>query len=257
MTYREVAPILEKVETYFGTNHLGLTIPVDDDQELDMEFFISKDEIKRLFTYYEIKPVEEVIDTLWLNANAGYDRLYEKVEQALEDVFDEDVAVWNSIKRDIIELHKLFDGKHNDNVKVTVGKKSVEVTNWFQRFFHKYCYSELIDDEVVYEPSKNRVGTPAKDELMNSIVCGIGRMAKDYRLVRGKAPKDLCLFIWKYLELMKIVEPDEVDDLQIRQIILRVKAGPLYTPKAQPATSEDLKKCGTERHKIDYLTKLA
>ena len=246
MTFKEET--VELFKKYFGTNNPALSG--------DMDIIISRNQVSSLMAKFDLEPIDEVVDILWLCANAGYDRSYEKYEQAFEELIDEDEEVWNTMKRDIIELHKLFDGKHNAHITVSIGKKSVEVTNWFQRFFHKYCYSELIDDDEVLEISKNKQGRPAKNRLENDIMYGMSQIAKDYKLVKGKAPKNLCLFIWDYMELMKMVNSDDGDYEWVRTRITK-KLEKLFTPECELMTSEELAKYGTARQKIDYLTKLA
>lgn len=243
---------IELVKKYFGSNHPALTTQ----GKQEMEFPISKNKVRDLLIRFDFEPIDEVVDILWLNANAGYDRAYDKYEQALMEAIDEDEEVWDTMKRDILELQKLFEGKHNDSVKVTVGKKSVVVSNWLQRFFHKYCYDELIEDDEVLETSKKKKGRPVKNRLENAVMYGISHIAKDYKLIEGKARMNLCLLIWDYLELMKLVNPDDGDYEWVRTRITK-KLDKLFTPEWESMSDEELKKYGTARWKIDYLTKLA
>lgn len=265
MTYREVAPILEKVKKYFGTNHTGLNswagtmLP---DWEVDMEIHISKEEIQGLFVkHFKTEPVDDVCDILWLNANAGYDRSYEKRKEACKN------DNWDSIEKDLLNLYALLN-KHPEGqpVKVTVGDDTVELDNtlnWLCAFFKKHCFSKVLSDvtsveqaQEIIDEMKRSAGHPTERWLENSIVNGVSNIAQDYHLVNGKAPKNLRSFIWEYMCLMKIISPNDpkIDDLWIKsqirnlptykgEVLLRSSSPELIDPGNDPCYWPEDKLC--------------
>lgn len=215
MTYREVAPILEKVKKYFGTNHYGLTswagtmLP---DWEVDMKIHISKEEIQELFAkHFKMEPIDEVCDILWLNANAGYDRSYEKRKNAPIPPY---ILKWDCIEKDLLNLYMLLKKNPEDQpIKITAGDDTVELgntLNWLQRFFEKHCFSIVIPNvtsveeaQEIIDAAKRHSGHPKDRWLENSIIYGVYNIAKDYDLIKVNAPKKLREFLLAYMRLMK------------------------------------------------------
>lgn len=249
MTYREAKPILEKIKKYFGTNHRGLTSGVGTmfpDMDVDIEIHISKEEILELFVnHFQMEPIEEVCDILWLNANAGYDRYYEKHNRDFEDNYEaivgSDVVHWQSIEQDLINLYALLRYSGEPPIKVSIGDKTIEMNNtldWFKKFFKKYCFSKVIPEitsaeqakEVLNEMTTKSVGHPVDRWLENSIVFGISNIAQDYHLVKSKAPQNLRLFIREYMCLMKIISPD---DIYIKDSWIKAQIGQLPKYKSE------------------------
>lgn len=283
MTYKEIKPAYELVKKYFGTNHSALTLDLQcshfDNEELRMDIHISQEEIRELVErHFETEgiPVDEICDTLWLNANAGYDRYYEKYEEwqskNIDELVGSDVLYWDVIKKELIELYALLNRESRQPIYVSFEDDSVEISNvlnWFPAFFQKFCFSELIPDITSAEQAKSILsalkakssGHPVTRKLENSIVFGISNIAQDYNLVKGKAPKNLRLFIWEYMCLMKVISPDDVyvTDLWIKTQISQLKnyktSPVLETNEAERVTLDSLKGVGTEGRKIDYLTK--
>ena len=274
MTYREVAPILEKVKKYFGTNHYGLNswagtmLP---DWEVDMEIHISKEEIHELFVkHFKTEPVDDVCDILWLNANAGYDRSYEKRKEEIIEHYenDADVRNWDCIEKDLLNLYALLN-KHPEGqpVKVTVGDDTVELDNtlnWFPAFFKKHCFSKVIPNVTSVEQAqemidemKRSVGHPTDRWLENSIVYGVYNIAKDYNLIKCRTPKSLKMFIWDYLRLMRAYNLNDprINDNWIKtrisqlcqkalsEVVLRSSSSELIDPGNNPIFWEEDKLC--------------
>lgn len=273
MTYREVKPILEKVKKYFGTNHYGLTSWTNTmlpDMEIPIDIHISKEEIQELFArHFQIDPIEEVCDILWLNANAGYDRSYEKRKKALIEHYESNTALlnWDCIEKDLLNLYALLN-RHPEGepIKVTIGDDTVELDNtlnWLPIFFQKFCFSKVLSDvtsveqaQEIIDEMKRSAGHPTERWLENSIVNGVSNIAQDYHLVNGKAPKNLRSFIWEYMCLMKIISPNDpkIDDQWIKsqirnlptykgEVLLRSSSSELIDPGSNPIFWEDDKLC--------------
>lgn len=242
MTYREAAPIIERIRTYFGTNNGALTSYASvmlPDMEMPIKIHISKEEIQDLFArHFKMEPIDEVCDILWLNANAGYDKDYEKTERTYKGQ-REDVC-WESIEMDLLNLYVLLSKYSEEPIEVSMGGDTIKLNNkldWVMRFFEKFCFPNVLQGITSVEEAQealaemtNRVGHPVDRRIENSIVLGVSNIAQDYHLIEGKAPKNLRLFIWEYMCLMKIISPNDliVNDKWIKSQILQL---PKYKSK--------------------------
>ena len=259
---KDVQPYVDPIKKYFGLSHPNLELEMfllDRDPERKFEFTesVSQEEIVAALKseFPDIVFTEFQKDLLWLVANIYYGTSYDDYNYYME--YEEGCPQWCPIEQDILRLYSFMAG-HQGEEKVTIkmGKDTITLSNvyaWVQSVVEKQILRNCLPDvhskeEAEARINKTKAGHPEQRTKENAIVNGVALFFADEKLIEGRAPKNLCAFIKKYLEMMGLIKPGDstVDEdwikSQINNFHKKGKDSRFWTPEITTPTLEELSK---------------
>jgi hypothetical protein len=221
---KNLRPYINEIKKYFGRERPDLEWEMallDDDPERTYEMieYVTTKEIEDLLDKFI--PISEnkgvYVDLLWLVANLYYKDSHSLYQDHIQNDLDQDNNTLRWIQKDIMRLYLfLQDHPKECPMTISVGKDKVELNDafgWFQSVMAHHVFPNAIPDIKTKEDAESilrkKAGRPETRTEVNAIVNGIARMFADDGLVKGKAPKELCLFIQQFLVKMELIEEDD------------------------------------------------
>lgn len=209
---------------YFGLYHPNLSLEMellDDDPERECRVseFVTMEDLKEILQPSFTSLIEDKVflNLLWFVSNLYYGKSVENYTQCFDEDCQDDLE-WNAIKKDIAKLYSFMaDHKTEEPVTISIGKDKVVLDNhdsWFQGLTENQlflnCIPEITDKAQAEELLEKKPGRPKTRRVVNMIVNGMARLFADEGWIEGRAPKSLCTFIKRFLELMDLINKDDV-----------------------------------------------
>ena len=221
---KNLVPYVEMTKKYFGLYHPSLSLEMelldeDPERECPMSEFVTMEDLKGILQPSFASLVEDKVflNLLWFVANLYYGKSVENYTQCFNEDIQDDL-IWNVIKEDIAKLYSFMaDHRTEEPVTISIGKNKVVLDNYFRWFqgltenqLFLNCIPEVTDKAQAEELFAKKPGRPKTRREVNTIVDGIARLFADNGWIEGRAPKSLCTFIKRFLELMHLIEKDDV-----------------------------------------------
>lgn len=272
---KNLRPYVDEVKKYFGLEHPVIELEMElvkDDPERTYEMieFVTMDELKAILTpdFPAVAEHPGYLGVLWLVANLYHKGMHSAYQDYIQNDLNQESNILRCIQKDIAKLY-LFLQDHPQECKMTiaVGKDKLELDDdfgWFQSVMKHHVFPNAIPEIKTEEDAeailRKKAGRPQTREEVNAIVNGIARMFAEDDIVKGKAPKELCEFILKFLTLMELVEPDDtfVTNAWIKSQISNLQK-PGKDPRfdsfgeIKPCTAEDLKDASVFEKTLNWI----
>ena len=255
-----IRPHVEPIKKYFGLSHPNLELELllldrDPDRMFKMPEYIRGEEIKKAFkkAFPDEGLTETQLDFLWLVANLYFYKSHDNYEFARREESGD--FEWYPIEQDLLKLYSFFE-ENTDGGELTlkIGKRSLQLDNefaWLQSVFKKQVFPKCLPGihskaEADALTAGKKAGRPTVRTKENAIVCGLADYFSDEGLIKERAPKSLCEFAKKYLEMMWLIEDGDqtVDEdwikAQINHHKKNSKDARFWTPEIRSLTLEEM-----------------
>lgn len=255
------------IRKYFGLYHPNLDLDLellknDPDRTFKLYEVVLHDEIEVAFDEggftYEEGTRRGYLELLWLVANIYCFNYYQRYQDYYTYEVEYDSLLWETVKDDILKLY-IFLQDHMAEAPITIkigGKKVVisDYDGWFQALMNNHlfpkCLPEIHSKDQALKKLKKSPGRKVQNKLAVAIINGIATLFYDEGLVTERAPKNLCIFIRRYLVMMEILDLDYsvINEASIKSAInyaSKKKTDPrLPSRPVTDATIEDLRLSG-------------
>lgn len=221
---KDIQPYVAYLKEYFGLEHplLDLEISlldIDPERTFEVIEYVTRAQIDELFDKFipGIEGQDNYGSLLWLVANLYYKDSHSQYQDYIQNDLNQNNNTLSRIQKDIMRLYIfLQDHPKKCPITISVGNDKVELNDafgWFQSVMTHHVFPNAIPDIKTKEDAESilrkKAGRPETRTEVNAIVNGIARLFANDGLVKGKAPKELCIFIQQFLEKMELIEKDD------------------------------------------------
>ena len=217
--------LVDIIKEYFGLDHPTLDgelmlLGMDPERVFHLPAYVRFEDVMTAFKEAEFLCPEELeytaVSILCLVANLYYGDSYQRYQEYYSDlIYDE--LMWEVVEKDILKFY-VFMKKHRERgpLSIKIGKAKIDLENtdmWFHNLMDNHLFPKCLPKITTLQEAENKLkkdaGRRSENKVATAIINGISTLFEDLDWIRGRAPKNLCAFIKKFLILMNVFDKND------------------------------------------------